>query len=750
MRHHLLIIILLCAVFTVEAQTQEPFRIRIQKTDQPLRLDGALDEDAWGNAQVVSDFYQNFPFDTARASLQTEVRLLFDEHHIYVGAKIYQPRADYIVASLKRDFSSGPTDEFAVNIDPFSDKINGFHFAVSPYNVQREGIIDNGANINTDWDNRWFCKVSNYDDYWTVEMAIPFKTLRYKTSETAPNWRIGFSRNSVKQNERSAWTQVPRQFNPNNLAFTGLLEWATPPPKPGLNVSLIPYLTAGTARDFEFKLPSEQRLGIGGDVKIAVTPSLNLDLTFNPDFSQVEVDRQITNLSRFELFFPERRQFFLENEDLFSRFGFPNSRPFFSRRIGIGRGNITRTTTDGQTITVERSVDVPIIAGARLSGKLDNNWRVGLLNMQTARMNDINLNPANYTVGVLQRKVFDRSYVGAVFANKENFIPSSGGGYDIDKNAYSRVAGLEYNLFSKDNQWEAELFYHRSFSPGNPADPNSAALFLGHFTRNWRLFFPTQYIGSGFRSDAGFVPRTGFFSTSPGLTRSFFPKNQKRVVSYGGELNSQFIFNTNGGFQGTDRSFSAQGFVEFAGQSALTAGWNSDYTYLFFAFDPTNSGGAQLPAGTDYVYNSLQAAFNSDLRRNFYYDISLQHGQYFNGDITQVSGAFNYRWQPYGILALRYNYNDIRLPAPYNSARFWLVGPRAELAFSRSLFFSLFLQYNTQINNVNVNSRLQWRFRPVSDLFIVYTDNYFSENFFAMPTPKNRTLLLKWTYWLNL
>jgi hypothetical protein len=324
---------------------------------------------------------------------------------LYVGAIVYQKQEDYIIASLRRDFSFGPNDEFAVNIDPFLDKINGFHFAVTPMNVQREGLIDNGNNVPTDWDNKWYSAVKNYEDLWVVEMAIPFKTLRYKRKEGANQWRINFTRTAVKQNERSSWVRVPRQFSPNHLAFTALLNWESTPPSAGLNVSLIPFVTTNVEQDKEFDLPTDAGFDLGGDAKIALTPSLNLDLTFNPDFSQVEVDRQLTNLSRFELFFPERRQFFLENEDLFSRFGFPSSRPFFSRRIGLARGTITQTNNDGQEIEVDRSLNVPIRAGARISGKLNNNWRMGLLNMQTAAVDALDLNPANYAVGVLQRKV---------------------------------------------------------------------------------------------------------------------------------------------------------------------------------------------------------------------------------------------------------------------------------------------------------------------------------------------------------
>jgi hypothetical protein len=732
---------------------QGMYRMEIRPVQGVIKLDGSLDEADWESAMVADRFFQNFPFDTAVAVLQTEVRVLFDEHFLYVGAILQQQRSDYIVASLKRDFEEGSSDEFAVNIDPFSDKINGFHFAVTPFNVQREGLIDNGENINADWDNKWYSRTTNTGSYWTVEMAIPFKTLRYKIRGTEQQWRIGFSRNAVKQNERSSWVPTPRQFSPNNLAFAGVLSWAVPPPAPGLNVSVIPFLAAGTTRDDEFRLSPERTGAVGGDIKIALTPSLNLDLTYNPDFSQVEVDRQLTNLSRFELFFPERRQFFLENEDLFSRFGFPNSRPFFSRRIGLARGRLERTTTDGQVISVERQLNVPIQAGARLSGKLDNNWRVGLLNMQSAAVDDIALPPANYSVGVLQRKVFDRSYVGAVMVNKEQFMPRVGGGYTLDRQAYNRVVGLEYNLFSKDNKWEAEAYYHRSISAGDNRDAQSAALFAGRFTREWRFFLPVQYVGSNFRADAGFVPRTGFLALSPGLSRNFFPtsaKLSKWLISYGLDLDSDITYNTGNDIQLVDRRFGVGAFAELAGQSRVQAYFSSEYTYLFFPFDPTNSGAERLPAGSAYRYNTVWLTYRSDFRKALYYEVEGGIGTYFNGNIRRLNGALNYRLQPYGTFALQVDYNDIALPLPYNSAQIWLIGPRAELAFSRDVFFSLFLQYNTQANNVNINGRLQWRFRPVSDIYLVYTDNYFAEGFFQSPLPKNRGLLLKLTYWLNL
>jgi hypothetical protein len=732
--------------------TAEAYSISIRKAAQSLEVDGLLDEPAWQEAQLIRDFYQNFPFDTTFAFAKTEVRLSFDDSYLYIGATLRQPRLEYIVASLKRDFDFGSSDEFAINIDPFKDKINGFHFAVTPFNVQREGLIINGSDISIDWDNKWLSAVKNYDDHWTVEIAIPFKTLRYAVATSNNTWRLNFSRAAIKQNEWSSWVPVPRQFSANSLAFSSLLVWEDNPPKPGLNISLIPYLNARTERDYEIELPAESSVNSGGDVKVAITPSLNLDLTFNPDFSQVEVDRQITNLSRFELFFPERRQFFLENEDLFSKFGFPNTRPFFSRRIGLVNGTLMKTTTDGRKIQVNRNLNVPILAGARLSGKLDENWRIGLLNMQTAKLYDIGLNPANYAVGVVQRRVFARSYVGAVVVNKEIFIPKTDGGYQIDKDGYNRVAGLEYNLYSKDNKWEAEFYYHRSFSSGNDQDAQSAAVFMAHYTRNWRVFMPVQYVGADFRADVGFTPRRGFLSASPGVEYRWFPAREKwakKVISYSLQLENNFVLNQPN-YQLVDMGTELEFSIEFPGQSEVEIGGQMEYTYLFFPFDPTNSDGLELAANTDYRYGFGYIGYGSDQRKKFWFEAAVGGGSYFNGNIFLSEGEINYRWQPYGTLALNYTYNHIRLPKPYNSAQFWLIGPRAELSFTRNLFMSTFVQYNTQANNVNINARLQWRFQPASDVFLVYTDNYFSDQFLSDPKVKNRALVLKVTYWLNL
>ncbi len=728
--------------------------LHIRKTTGAIRVDGLLDEAAWLNAPAAVDFSKQFPIDTGLAETRTEVSMTFDEHNLYVGVVCWQDRAGYTVQSLKRDFANGTSDAVNILIDPTKDGLNGFMFSLSPINVQREALVDNGATLSFEWDNRWISAVQNYDDHWVAEMAIPFKTLRYNVAESDNTWHVNFVRVRLRNWEVSTWRPVPRQYAANNLAFCNELVWDERPPKPGASVSLIPYTTARYGLDYVRDYNSKELLekngkskfNLGGDAKIGITPSLNLDLTFNPDFSQVEVDRQVANLSRFELFFPERRQFFLENRDLFAMFGFPNSRPFFSRRIGLAYNPITRFNET-----------VPILAGARLSGKLTDNWRVGLLNMQTDRVDWDSLNvvpAANFTVATVQRKVFQRSALSAIVVNKENF---TGKLTDQQKRQYqpwNRMAGLEFNLYSPDNRWEGEWYYHRSFSPDPAQRGQTLAHFLSYVERNFNTHLGYMLIDSNYTAEAGFVPRTGFQSFFPALSFTFYPKN-KHINNWNIGVDGSLTYALD--FKETDRDASVFCSVNLKDQTWINfVVWNS-YTYLFEDFDPTNlakPGTIPLSGMRGYTYSGVRARFTSSTSYNFQASADVQGGQYFSGHFARIEGELAYRWQPVGTFTLGYSYNHIRLAAPHPSADFWLLGPRAELSFSRRFFASAFFQWNTQTNNFNINARLQWRFAPVSDLFLVYTDNSFAQ---AIPntraqflTPKNRAIVLKAVYWLNL
>jgi len=716
--------------------------VSISKAIDLIKVDGILDEETWSNADMAKDFYQSYPVDNDFATSQTEVRITFDDNFMYFGIICYDPSpGKYIVESLRRDWGFRNTESIGIYIDPFDDKTNGFNFSLSPYNVQREGLISNARDVSTDWDNKWYSKTSNFEDKWIAEIAIPFKTLRYKNNLT--EWNIQFLRNDVKNNETSGWTAVPQQFRTSNLGFAGKLIWNEPPPPPKPNISVIPYILGRNNNDFESGTNPSPSGKIGLDAKVAVTSSLNLDLTVNPDFSQVEVDQQIVNLDRFELFFPEKRQFFLENSDLFAKTGFPSSRPFFSRRIGIARD------------TAGNNIEVPIVYGARLSGKINKDWRIGLLNMQTAARkgselpgtenltNGYNLPGQNYTAAVLQRKLWTRSSISAIVLNRQA-TQYNAADTTNSTSAYNRVAGFDFNFADITNTWTANLYVHASFDPIKKKNSVAQGTYVGYNTRHWSINYAHNYIGEGYNAEIGFVPRAGTFNI--GLFRTqyiIYPKVESIVtIKPGVSLNYTLI--PNGPL--ADRSLGGNVDLAFLNTSRLSVAINQQFTQLLEDFDPTRTDGEPLPGGTGYTWSSGRIRFSSDGRRALSYSLSGQYGTYYNGQKLTTEANIGYRFRPFGSIFVQAIYNDVALPEPYNSTKFWLIGPRLDLTFTNSLFLTTFVQYNEQADNVNINARLQWRFAPVSDLFVVYTDNYFPENF----TVKNRALVVKFSYWLNL
>ncbi|MBC8109857.1 MAG: carbohydrate binding family 9 domain-containing protein [Verrucomicrobia bacterium] len=742
----------------------EKYHLSAKKTASAILLDGVLDEQMWLQAEVAKDFWQKFPFDSSFAKIKTEARIAYDKDFIYVAITCYhaenQGLNQYLATTLKRDFEPETNDMAAVYFDTFLDQTNGFAFGTTPYGVQREGLVANGGSdgVFAEWDNKWYLETKRYEDKWIAEMAIPFKSLRFKAG--SQQWRIQFYRQDLKNNEQSTWTKAPRNFGPAVMSFYGDLDFEEPLSATGSNVSLIPYLAGNANTDWINEQPTKYEGSLGLDAKVAVTSSLNLDLTVNPDFSNVEADVQQSNLSRFELFFPERRQFFLENSDMFAQIGYPGIRPFFSRRIGI--------YYDEQQGLYRQN---KILFGARLSGKVDENWRLGLLTMQSQKTPTEGT--TNYSVAVLQRKVFTRSNVSAFVVNKQVFGDEKG--FSWRSPHANRVVGVEYGLFSKNNKWNGDFFVHRSFTDDDQK-PNqmAAAGFIAYDTPAFALETALNYVGENYNPEVGFAPRKGYIQHFINPRWGYFPKNPKisKVINnHGFGFNNVLIINANSQLTDTagitlgnkliDRESIIFYYFNFLNTTQFNVYAGNFYTYLFNAFDPTNNGGLALPAGGGYAYSFAGFEFQSNNRKSFVYTLNGEYGSYFNGNLLFGRFEAGYRMQPYGTFSVSGTISDIKLPKPYNSTTLLLIGPRVDLSFNRKLFWTTFLQYNSQINNINVNSRLQWRFKPVSDVFFVYTDNYFAsdetikfsggrETLFRAYQPKNRAFVLKITYWLNL
>jgi hypothetical protein len=725
----ILLIVITLNYFSVAAYAQSG--ISINRAIDEIVLDGEMNEESWKNARLVTNFTQYYPTDSLIAEARTEIRLTYDDKFIYVYAWMEETKeGKYVTSTLRRDYRGGASDGITIVFDTFKDQTNAFVFGVNPFNVQREALVANGGSQGDDfdlsWDNKWYSQTGRGDGYWTAELAIPFKSIRFKNG--VETWNVNFYRIDTRYNERSIWTPIPRNFEMFTLAFTQKMQWDKPLEKTGPNISLIPYVSGGISKDHE-NLESQKETGnIGFDTKIGVTPGLNLDLTVNPDFSQVEVDVQQTNLSRFELFFPERRQFFLENADLFSNYGFERSSPFFSRRIGIVRDTIN-----------DINLQNPILFGARLSGKLNNNLRLGILNMQSAKDDEVGIPSLNYSVITLQQKVFRRSNVSAFFVNKQNFTED----YENDSTDFNRVFGIYYNLSSADAKWNGKLFYHQSVNPYKQDHDFAHGLYLEYSVRTFGVEWAHEWVGENYDAQVGFVPRKGFLRLNPELSLRFYPKSGI-INNHGPRGELSYVWSEIYGK--LDHELQGNYNISFQSGANASVDFTQNFIYLTDPFDPTNMEGVELPAFSKFTYYDYRLSFRSNDRRAFYFNINHQGGEYFNGTRYGISGGLNLRAQPYVLITANFNYNNINLPEPFSDADLFLFGPKLDVTFTRNLFLTTFFQFNNQSENVNINARLQWRFKPVSDVFLVYTDNYASTNWAV----KNRAIVVKVTYWLNL
>ena len=731
--NYLLILFLYLNSLLGYSQQAEKRSLFVKKIDANIQLDGSLDEAVWKEADTATNFWQMFPTDSLRSTNQTEVKLLYDDTHIYIGGYAKGVAANFMVNSLRRDFSARSNDNITVLFDTFRDGQNAFLFGVSAYGVQREGLVsDRGTTINgfnLTWDIKWKAETIREEDFFSIEMAIPLNSLKYP--EGSQRWGFQSYRYDMQTNERSSWSSVPQNQIPINLGFIGEIVFEEPLTKNKTPLYLIPYINGLSSNSFDNN-PQSNSIAVGGDLKIAVGNGLNLDVTLNPDFSNVEVDDIITNLTRFEISLPEKRQFFIDNRDLFGNFGgLREAIPFFSRRIGIAR--------DANGNTIQNN----IIGGVRLSGKLDENWRLGVLSIQNQEDQANAISSNNNAMIALQRKIFNQSQIGAFFINRESIKD-----YDFlkEEDKYNRVIGLDYNLNSANNNWAGKFYTHKSFQPNDTEGNLSSGAELTYNTRIWRLSSKWVYVDQEYRSDLGFIPRAGVIKTGISAARTFYPK--KGIVnSHNIELSNYNWQQQSLDYKKTDHFKRIEYKLEFKKQDQLSFLLRNQYVYLTSPFDPTRSeNGVPLDANRDYNFNEWSVEYQSNVARLFNFSSQFSYGSFYNGTRFAYKGNTQFRIQPKVIMSLLWDYNQIRLPDPYPSANIILVSPKLELTLSKQLFWSTLVQYSNQSQNLGVNSRLQWRFAPLSDLYLVYNDNYYTREF----GPVFRSINLKFTYWLSL
>ena len=731
---------LLCifCVFSLEAQNiteyQKHFELHITPTNAPIKIDGVLDEPVWSAAGLAKDFHKKYPNDIGEAQSKTEVRFTYDDKNIYFGFKVYDSGAA-ISQSLKRDIGHDGGDGVGIMLDPLNQKTNGFFFVVSALNVQSEDQLNNSFQDKPSWswDTKWFSATKDYGTYWIAEIAIPLKSLRFDPAQK--HWGINFLRIDAKHNEYSPWTRVPTNFKSYDLGYTGVMHFPSSPPKNSSNIILQPYITGNANEDKENGQKIQAAGTTGFDAKVAVNSSLNLDLTVNPDFSQVDVDQQVTNLTRFNIFLPEKRTFFLENSDLFSDFGIPPIRPFYSRSIGLDK--------DGNRI--------PILFGARLSGNIDPSTRIGVMDMQTGRQG--NYSPENFAAFTVHKRVLKRSSIKTYFLNRENFISEA----DAKKNPldrYGRNAGMSFEYSNPTGSVGSWATYNQSFKQGLSSEDKYVEAGFNLSSQHWNYIAVAGNVGKNYYTDMGFVQRIENYdavrdtSIRVGFKNIFTQLGYQVMPTKGklGRLTTQIeeyiVFNPDNSMNESNAQFSVR--AENKNTSGFEASLSNTTLNLLYPISIT--GGTPLPA-VRYSFNQIELMYRTDFRKAFSFNSGITLGQFYNGTVQGATIGFMLRKQPHLNLGVRSEFNSIQLPGEYGSTNLILIQPRIEYNFNTQLFWTTFTQYNTQSNNFSINSRLQYRYKPMSDFFLVYTDNYFTD---PMLKNKNRALVFKFNYWFNL
>ena len=719
------------------AHNQDDFIASISKTTADIKIDGDLNESVWATLPTTTDFWMKFPTNETKAAKKTEVKLTYNNKFLYVGVTCYDTDKNYLVQSLKRDKGLRNGDGFAVLLDPYNQKANGFIFGTSVYNSQSEDVL-NGADgdVTFSWDNTWYSQTKIYNDRWTAEFAIPFNILRFDASKKT--WGINFIRSDRKQNHFHTWTKIPLNFRGTDMGYFGKLNWDAAPPKSNSKLSLNPYISSGISSDKINNKLNNFTGNAGLDAKVAVSPSINLDLTVNPDFSNVDVDKQVTNLSRFSIFFPERRAFFLENDDLFSSYGTPSIRPFYSRRIGSSNG-----------------LAVPILFGARLSGNLSKDTRFGLMNIQTGKKSGEA--PANFTAASVQKRLFARSSIKAYVLNKETFFTAA---QKLAKptEAFARNAGTELNFTSKSGKWGAWYGHHFSLKPTITGKNQYINTGTSLSTKTFSAVLNFNFTGTNYYTDMGFTrritnydaildttTRNGFKSIYNELKYDYFFAKKSKLNKFEIKTLINSAFTESNKFNEFYIENTYQ--LDFKNSANVALKLNYFNEELLYASKFINKPAAlPIPKG-NYVYSQISLRANSDIRKNLSVESEFIFGKYYTADFRKANVTINVRKQPKLNMAVNMEYNELKFPGAYGSDKLFLIAPVVEYNFSTKLFWTTFFQYNTQVNNFNINSRLQYRYKPMSDLFIVYTDNYYTTPFLQ---GKNRAIVLKLNYWINM
>lgn len=700
-----------------------PTTVAVPIETDPLIDGNILKDEVWQKIKPFGGLLQSQPNYGQMASERTEIRIAYTEHTFYLAVVCYDSDPDGLVVSdARRDALLDNTDAFLFIVDTYKDNQNGFIFGTNSLGVEYDAQVDNegqgnqntnrqqGGTIggfNLNWDGSWKVRTSVHDEGWSAEFAIPLRTIRFQPGK---DWGINFRRNIRKTNEIVYWSPMPIGFNLNRLSLAGTLTGLNL--KTPRNLKVIPYVLGQLAKDFEANDPKAKFTPeVGGDIKFSITPSLTLDLTYNTDFAQVEVDEQQVNLDRFNLFFPEKRPFFLENAGLFS-VGSPGEVDlFFSRRIGIGDdGNI-----------------VPIIGGARLSGKLDRT-NVGLLTMFTDEVEDAGIQKNNFTVARVNHEFKGRSALGAAFINR------SGIGVDDDFNSTIALDG-KLGLGRKARMTG---FYARTNGPMDTINEHSFRLKTDYIWNSWEIGGGYTEVGEGFNPEVGFLQRSAFRKPEARILYHYRPKNENSVIL---ELRPHISYNSFWNFEGfQETSYThIDNHWEFKSGMEIHTGLNLTTEGVLDPFEI--SDGVTVLPGT-YRHSESQLVFFTNKSNPVSVNIRSVIGGSFGGKRYQQSATLSVRLGDKFNSDFIYLYNNYQLPVGDFTAN--IFRSQMTYSFRPNLYVQSLVQNNSANELWAVNLRLGWLQRANTGLFVVYNYNVREGD------PLNNSIIVKYSRMFDL
>ncbi len=679
------------------SQEEGTRRIRVLRVTEPIKIDGKLDEIVWSQAEAVTDFRQQEPNEGTLATEKTEVRLLFDEKNLYIGIHAFDSEPAHINArELVRDASFSNDDKVEILLDTYHDRRNAFRFAVNPLGTQQDALItDEGRDVNLSWDAPWVSAGRIDEGGWTVEIAIPLTTLRFIEGETA--WGLNIARIIRRKSEEDLWSSWQRSFGLERVSQAGELTGVEEIKRRRL-VEIKPYASGGWREGAPligqpgFDVGVQAKVGLEV-AKIGITPSLTAEFTANPDFGQAEVDSQVVNLSRFSVFFPEKRDFFLENAGVFLFGRTEANQLFFTRRIGL----------------TDNGAPVPIDYGAKLTGKIGP-YNVGVLQVQTRKLGNsssgFGIPRQHFTVARIKRDILKRSFIGAMFVNRQGAISSGGP-------RYNRGAGIDAE-FNLTDHYQIKAFVMGTATPGVRSSFISGRIDSRFENNLWRFITVYEDIGSNFNPEVGFVERNGihqYFGQVAYKPRPRFIPHVREM-----EFETQIEYYTDRRGKLATKQIELSWDTQFKNSSNLFVRPIENVTdVLNTPFEIRR--GIIIPPGT-YNFNRPQASFTSDSSKRLILTGRYKWGGFYSGKRDEISGGITFRPNEHLLFDFTDRFNNVRLPQGNFTTN--LFAGRVNYNFSRQLLTSALLQVNSAARISTINVRFRYIYRPNSDLFIIY------------------------------